>query len=218
MTYSTNGYEMESAYPIEVTTPEMGPTIDLTTQDPDPTAGVAAPEQADTIGALPADQVSALSPNGETPSFNTYMSLLKPYVAPLGSGAYGVAIDSGSGSGVAPGLLTGGRQNSETGGLFGDFLKWFDNSDTAKGAVVTVAGSFLQGMFGSKAKARAAAAQEKHADASMMNAQSNADMAKIAQQQMVNASSIKDVKFSSSKPKFKNVPLPSQSRAAYKGV
>lgn len=125
-------------------------------------------------------------------------------------------------SGVAPGLLGGGTSGGGTqpsGGILDSFYKWFDDDKTgaAKGAAITVAGSFLQGMFGAKTKARALAAQEKSAEASMMNAQSNADMARIAQTKMENASSIKNTTFGkpAKPPAFKNLLQERQKRAGY---
>lgn len=68
--------------------------------------------------------------------------------------------------------------------LFG----WFDKQDKAtKGAMTTLAGSFLKGAFGYKDSQRALRSAERSSEASMLNAQTNASALESKNAQLANS-------------------------------
>ena len=73
-------------------------------------------------------------------------------------------------------------------------LKWFDSQkDQTKGAITTLAGSFIQGAFSSGNKRKELAIMKQNADA-------NTAMSNIAQQKLTNASAISQTNFGAPNP------------------
>lgn len=95
--------------------------------------------------------------------------------------------------------------------------KWFDGQkDTTKGAMTTLAGSFIKGLFSYNDEQRKIKALERSSEASMLNAQTNAS---ATQQKFDNASAIGKTNFGA-QPQgliFSNKLAPRQSRAGYTG-
>lgn len=76
---------------------------------------------------------------------------------------------------------------------FGKAMGWFDGQkDSTKGAMVTLAGSFLKGMFSYSDEQRKMKAMEKSSEANMLRATTEAN---LSQQKMQNASSIGQTNF-----------------------
>ena len=95
--------------------------------------------------------------------------------------------------------------------------KWFDGQkDSTKGAVTTLAGSFIKGLFSYNDEQRKLKALEKSSEANMMNAQTNAS---ATAQKFSNAGAIGKTNFGA-KPQgliFRDKLAPRQTRAGYGG-
>lgn len=121
----------------------------------------------------------------------------------------GLAAESG---GIASTL--GSNWLSES---FDKATKWFDGQkDSTKGAVTTLAGSFIKGLFSYNDEQRKLKALEKSSEANMMNAQTNAS---ATAQKFSNASAIGKTNFGA-QPQgliFSNKLAPRQTRAGYGG-
>ena len=121
----------------------------------------------------------------------------------------GLAAESG---GIASTL--GSNWLSES---FDKATKWFDGQkDSTKGAVTTLAGSFIKGLFSYNDEQRKLKALEKSSEANMMNAQTNAS---TADRKFSNASAIGQTNFGA-KPQgliFRDKLAPRQTRAGYGG-
>lgn len=90
--------------------------------------------------------------------------------------------------GVAPTL--GSNWITET---LSGAAKWYEKQDLqTKGTLLSLAGSFVKGMFGYKNEERKLKSSEKIADAAMLNAQTNAD---ATAKKFTNASSIGGTNF-----------------------
>lgn len=105
-----------------------------------------------------------------------------------GTSAPGAGLAAESGGQAAAGL--GGNWLSEG---FGKAMGWFDGQkDFTKGAMVTLAGSFLKGLFSYGDEQRKMKSLEKSSEANMLRATTEAN---LAQQKMSNASSIGQTNF-----------------------
>ena len=102
------------------------------------------------------------------------------YVQPASSGVASSGVASfGQGDSLAMGNagVAAGTGESWFDQAFGKAFKWFDSkSDKTQGALLTIGGSFLQGLFNAGTKERMTKASEKSSEASMINAQANAGM------------------------------------------
>lgn len=115
-------------------------------------------------------------------------------------------------SGIAPTL--GSNWLTET---FSGPVKWYESlSKEGKGAVTTLAGSFIKGLFSYNDEQRKLKALEKSSDATMLNAQTNAS---ATERKFDNASAIGKTNFGA-QPQgliFRNKLAPRQTRAGYGG-
>ncbi len=102
-------------------------------------------------------------------------------------------------------------------GMVNRLFGWFDKkNDRTQGAIVTLAGSFIKGMFSYSDEQRKVKALEKQADASMLNAQNNVD---VQNTKFANASSIGKTNFGAA-PKgliYSNKLAERQRRSGYGG-
>lgn len=100
---------------------------------------------------------------------------------------------------------------------FDKATKWFDGQkDSTKGAITTLAGSFIKGLFSYNDEQRKIKALEKSSEANMLNAQTNAG---ATAQKFDNASAIGKTNFGA-QPQgliFRNKLAPRQARAGYGG-
>lgn len=131
----------------------------------------------------------------------------------------GSTIDFGAGStqtyGVAPGVSGG-----DTGGSWFDAaLKWFDDDKSGlKGAsTVSLAGSFIKGIFGSMAAQKQSKNDKRLLDIRERDSQNTMD---VANQKFANAGSIAQTNFGAAPTGliYSNKLEPRQKRAGYTGV
>lgn len=151
----------------------------------------------------------------EDSAVNPFYTYVQPASNGVASFGQGNNLSMGN-AGVAAG--TGESWFDET---FGKAVKWFDSKgDKTQGALLTIGGSFLQGLFGAKANERKLKASEKSAEASMMNAQSNADALALKKETLAN-SQISGTSFGAkpAPPKYNPANFAArQKRAGYQGV
>lgn len=169
---------------------------------PDPYGGWDQPageaDRSMDIGAMITAATAAIAPD-----YQGYM------------GNYGGA-ESASQSIIAGGAASslGSNWISET---FDKALKWYDGQkDSTKGAITTLAGSFIKGLFSYNDEQRKIKALEKSSDATMLNAQTNAS---ATERKFDNASAIGKTNFGA-QPQgliFRNKLAPRQTRAGYTG-
>ena len=146
---------------------------------------------------------------------NPFYTYVQPASSGVASFGQGDSLAMGD-SGVAAG--TGESWFDQT---FGKAFDWFDKKgDKTQGALLTIGGSFLQGLFSAKASERKLKASEKASEASMMNAQSNADALALKKETLAN-SQISGTSFGAKPAPLKYNPAnfaARQKRAGYQGA
>lgn len=103
---------------------------------------------------------------------------------------------------------------------FGEAVKWFDSkSDKTQGAILGIGGSFLQGLFGARAKRKQIEAMTRSSEAAMLNAQTNAK-AQADKTAQAAASQVSGTTFGAkaAAPQFKDLFEARRKRAGYQGA
>lgn len=135
---------------------------------------------------------------GYDDSFEAGVQMVESAFTPSTAGGDGQADIYGT---SAPGAGLAAESGGQPAGLgenwltegFGKAMGWFDGQkDSTKGAMVTLAGSFLKGLFSYSDEQRKMKAMEKSSEASMLRATTEAN---LSQQKMANASSIGQTNF-----------------------
>lgn len=146
---------------------------------------VLPPGNGGVDGSIPAATEAPAAPDEV---FNTYVQQI------LGLAHAGVPGVTDQGGGVSM-LLGGADEKPKTeDNAFTKAYRWFDSQgDKTKGAITTLAGSFMQGVFASGNKRKELAIMKQNADA-------NTTMANVAQQKLTNGSAIAKTNFGAPNP------------------